>query len=191
MKNIEILIEALLFVKTEPFPKKKLAELLKVDEEAVDQAILSLKKNLNGRGVRLIENAESVMLGAAPEASELVEAILKEELNKDLGRAGLETVSIILYKSPVLKSEIDFIRGVNSQFILRNLLIRGLIERIPNPKGRWNLYQPTFDLLRFLGVENVKALPSYQSVETALKNFQSAGKMETDEDETGSEQNTA
>ncbi len=178
MVNLEVLIEALLFVKTEPLSRKKLAELLQTDEEAVGRAILSLEEKLSERGVRLIENADSVMLGAAPEASGLIEAILKEELNKDLGRAGLETISIILYKNPILKSEVDFIRGVNSQFILRNLLVRGLIERIPNPEGRGNLYQPTFDLLRFLGIENTSALPNYQSMGTALKNFQSSEKTE-------------
>lgn len=178
MKNLDTILEALLFVKTEPISRKKLAELLKTDERGVNEAIMSLKDKLSGRGVRILENGDEVMLGTAPEASELIEAILKEELSKDLGRAGLETVSIILYKSPILKTEIDFIRGVNSQFILRNLLVRGLVERIPNPNGRGSLYQPTFELLRFMGVANINDLPDYSTVRDSLNNFKASADAE-------------
>lgn len=171
MTNLEIQVEALLFVKTEPISKKKLALFLKTELPEIENAIFLLKGNLSNRGVRLIEQGDTVMLGSAPEASEIIESILKEELNKDLGRAGLETISIILYKSPATKNEIDFIRGVNSQFILRNLLIRGLVERIPNPNGRSSLYQPTLELLRYLGVENLNSLPDYEKVTSALRNF--------------------
>ena len=100
---------------------------------------------------------------------------------RDLGRAGLETISIILYKNPVTKNEIDFIRGVNSQFIIRNLLIRGLIERIPNPNGRGNLYQPTFELLRYMGVEKIENLPDYEKVRVSLTSFR-ANTKEDNED---------
>ena len=69
------------------------------------------------------------MLGTAPQMSATVETLTKEELMKDLGKAGLETISIILYKGPISRAEIDYIRGVQSNFILRNLLVRGLIEK--------------------------------------------------------------
>jgi segregation and condensation protein B len=169
--NADIILEALLFVKTEPISRKKLAELLKTDDEGVNEAVSALKEKLSGRGVQILENGNEVMLGTAPEASGLIEAILKEELNKDLGRAGLETVSIILYKGPVAKTEIDFIRGVNSQFILRNLLVRGLVERVPNPTGRSSMYQPTFELLRYMGISNINDLPDYKNVRDSLDNF--------------------
>lgn len=171
MKNISVILEALLFVKTEPLSKKKIAELLKTGVAEIEAAAAELKEKLSGRGVRLVEHGDSLVLGTAPEASGPIESVLKEEISRDLGRAGLETISIVLYKNLVSKSEIDFIRGVNSQFILRNLLIRGLIERIPNPSGRGNAYQPTLELLRYLGVTNVRELPDYESVETALKNY--------------------
>lgn len=169
MQNTDTILEALLFVKTEPISIKKLSELLKVDANEVAEAILALKEKLSGRGIRLIEKGDEIMLGTALEASGFIESVLKEEMSRDLGRAGLETISIILYKSPVTKNEIDFIRGVNSQFILRNLLVRGLVERIQNPNGRAALYQPTFDLLRFLGMEKIDDLPDYRKISESLK----------------------
>ncbi|MFA5841589.1 MAG: SMC-Scp complex subunit ScpB [Candidatus Paceibacterota bacterium] len=178
MQNTDTILEALLFVKTEPISRKKLAEFMKIDENGINKALASLKEKLSGRGVRIIENGDSVMLGTAPEASGFIEAILKEELNKDLGRAGLETVSIVLFKSPVTKTEIDFIRGVNSQFILRNLMVRGLIERVPNPNGRSSLYQPTFELLRYMGVSGVDELPDYKAVRDSLDNFKATTESE-------------
>ena len=99
-----------------------------------------------------------------------------------MGRAGLETISIILYKAPVPKSEIDFIRGVNSQFILRNLLIRGLVERIPSSSGRGGAYRPTLDLLRYLGVTKVEELPDYESATAAIKNYKAGMEEEPAED---------
>jgi chromosome segregation and condensation protein ScpB len=79
-------------------------------------------------------------LGTVPEASELIEKIIKDELTRELGKSSLETLTIILYKSPIAKPEIDYIRGVNSNYILRNLLVRGLVEKISNPKDQneWN-----------------------------------------------------
>jgi segregation and condensation protein B len=153
-----------LFWKGEPVKLKKLAEILNVSVEEVEQGVETLKGKLAGRGVALIRLEDEVSLGTAPEASELIEKLAKEELIRDLGKAGLETLTIILYKGPVKRSEIDYVRGVNSQFILRNLLVRGLIERVVNPEDeRTFLYKPTFDLLSLLGIQSIKDLPEYET----------------------------
>ena len=82
-----------------------------------------------------------------------------------MGRAGLETLSIILYKGPINRREIDYIRGVNSNFILRNLLIRGLVERVQNTDdARSFLYKPTFEVLSFMGISKIEDLPEYVEV---------------------------
>jgi len=91
-----------------------------------------------------------------------------------LGKAGLETLSIILYKAPITRVEIDYLRGVNSNFILRNLLIRGFIEKVVNPGDqRSYLYKPSLDLLSFLGVSKVEDLPEYVSIQEEIKDFNS------------------
>ena len=110
------------------------------------------------------------MLGTSPENHDLIEKLKKDELSKDIGKAGLETLSIVLYRGPVRKSEIDYIRGVNSGSILRNLMIRGLIERKSDEKDQRSfLYVPTFDLLSFLGISELNELPEYEKVKTELE----------------------
>ncbi len=157
-------IESILFWKGEPVKLKKLAEILNVSIEEIEKGLSDLKIKLEGRGVSLVRLEDEVSLGTASEVSELIAKLTKEELIRDLGKAGLETLTIILYKGPVKRSEIDYIRGVNSQFILRNLLVRGLIERVVNPDDeRTFLYKPTFDLLSHLGITDIKDLPEHDT----------------------------
>ena len=174
--GLEQKIEALLFWKGEPVRLKKLAELLTVSEEEIKTGILALKEKLQGRGVSLIEKEDEVMLVTTGECSELIEKLTKEELSKDLGKASLETLSIVLYQGPIKRSEIDYIRGVNSQFILRNLLVRGLIEKITDPKdARTFVYKPSFELLAHLNVKNIEELPDYEAVRKDIESFKTAG----------------
>lgn len=159
---LEQLIEAILFWKAEPVSIKKLAEACGRSEGEVEETLESLEKSVEARGIRLIRKNDEVLLGTAPEASELIEKLTKEELSRDLGKAGLETLSIVLYKGPITRAEIDYIRGVNSSFILRNLQIRDLVEKIADPSdARRFLYRPTFNLLQHLGVTKAEDLPEY------------------------------
>lgn len=165
-------IEALLFFKGEAMQIKELAKLLSVDNDTIKEALDKLKEKLSYRGISLIQKEEKVMLATSPEMSELIEQIRKDELVKDIGKAGAETLAIVLYKGPITRAEIDYIRGVNSTFILRNLLIRGLVEKVSNPKdNRSFLYKPTIELLSFLGIKNIKELPEFDIVQDELKKF--------------------
>ncbi|MFQ5662143.1 MAG: SMC-Scp complex subunit ScpB [Candidatus Paceibacteria bacterium] len=165
-------IEALLFFKGEAMKVKELIKLLGVDKSIIENALIELKENLSERGIQLIRKDDEVILATNPEMSDLIERIRKEELTKDIGKAGAETLSIILYKGPVARAEIDYIRGVNSTFILRNLLIRGLIEKISNPRDQRSfLYKPTLELLSFLGVKGIEELPEFDTVQSELKTF--------------------
>ena len=165
-------IEAILFWKGEPMKLKKLADLFSVSEEDIKFAVNTVKENLQNRGVALIEKEDEIMLATAPEFSTIIEELTKEELSKDLGKASLETLSIVLYQGPIKRSEIDYIRGVNSQFILRNLLVRGLIEKINDPKdARTFVYKPSFELLEHLGVRNIEELPEYEAVRRDIDLF--------------------
>jgi len=158
-------IEAVLFWKGEPQSIKKLADSLGKKEEEIKAGLDILAEKIKGRGVELIYKDDEVMLGTASKLSHIIERLTKEELVRDLGRAGLETISIIAYKGPISRAEIDYIRGVQSNFILRNLQIRGLVEKITNEKDhRSFLYKPTFELLSFLGVSKIEDLPEYEKV---------------------------
>ena len=176
-------VEAILFFKGEPAKIKELSSILKISEGSIEEALVNLKEQLKGRGICLMEKDNSVMLGTVPELSELIEQIRKTELSRDIGRAGLETLSIILYKSPIGRSEIDYIRGVNSTFILRALMVRGLVERAHNPKdARSFLYKPTFELLSFLGISNVSELPNFDKALEELTFFAKEREEKTEDD---------
>lgn len=110
-------IEAILFWKAEPISTKQLATILHLAESEIITAVQTLRERLNGRGVQILEKDGEVMLGTHPAASQVIEQLTKEELNRDLGKAGLETLTIVLYKGPITRAELDYIRGVNSSFI--------------------------------------------------------------------------
>jgi len=165
-------LEAVLFFKAEPLSIKRLGQILKKDEDEVKMAIKELADDLRGTGLTLIEWEDEVTIGTSKDAAELIESITKEELTKDLGKAGLETLSIILYQGPLSRAEIDYVRGVNSQFVLRNLLVRGLIERVENPKDQRSfLYKPTLELISYLGISKITDLPDYESVRSDIDVF--------------------
>jgi segregation and condensation protein B len=169
MNNLESKIEAILFWKGEPLGRKKLADILQVKELELNEGIAKLKENLKERGIVLLERDSEILLGTTPELSNLIENLQKEELNKDLSKASLETLSIILYKNGVSRSEIDYIRGVNSSFTLRALSIRGLIDKNIDAKdSRRYVYKPSFELLSFMGVTKVEELPDYGEVSNSI-----------------------
>ncbi|MEI6528244.1 MAG: SMC-Scp complex subunit ScpB [bacterium] len=173
IEKISIEIEAILFWKGEPMSVKKIAASLGKKEEEISSALEVLKGKIAGRGVELLFKDGEVMLGTAPSLSHLIERLTKEELVRDLGKAGLETISIIAYKGPISRADIDYIRGVQSNFILRNLQIRGLVEKITNPADhRSFLYRPTFELLQFLGVSKIEDLPEYEKVRAEFNAYQ-------------------
>ena len=184
--TLDALIEAVLFWKAEPVSVKKLAEILEKSEQEIVDAIASLKNTLTttgvARGLTLIELDGAVTLGTHPEASATIEKIAKEDLVKDLGKAGLETISIILYQGPISRAEIDYIRGVNSQFIIRNLLIRDLIEKVENPNDRRAFhYKPSMRLLAHMGLSNIESLPEFQNIRAHIAAFKAAGEENTSE----------
>ncbi len=163
-------IEALLFWKGEGMTLPELCRALKLPSNEVKKALAVLKEKLQGRGVTLIQNEDEIMLMTVPEAHELIERMRKEELSRDLGKAALETLSIVLYKGKVSRRDIDYIRGVNSTAILRSLLIRGLIERRPSEHDeRMFLYHPTTELIALLGIVGVEELPEYAGVKTEFE----------------------
>jgi segregation and condensation protein B len=170
--TLDAKIEALLYFKGDPLSVGKLAELLGEGEDEIRAALDILRDKLEYRGLTIIELGDNVALGTNPEASDLIEKIRKEELSKDLGKAGVETIAIILYKGPISRPDIDYIRGVNSSFILRNLMVRGLIERTTNPNdSRSYLYKPTIELFSFLGISNIEELPEFDALREKIDSF--------------------
>lgn len=171
-------IEAYLFWKGEPVTIKTLSKLLDVDFETIEKAIDILKeKEKTDTGIVLIHYDDMLTLGTHIDVNTFIENMIKEDLQKELGKSALETLAIILYQGPIKRADIDYVRGVNSQFILRNLLIRGLISRVDDPKDeRAFLYKPSLELLAYLGITDIKQLPDFEDVINKLSDFKSESK---------------
>ena len=159
---LESQIESILFFKSEPVSLKELSSVLKAKSDEVKSALKNLQQVYQDRGIVVVTDGENYSFGTASKNSELIENLQKEELSRELGRAGLETLAIVLYRGPISRREIDQIRGVNSGFILRNLLIRGLLERTESLSGERSFtYKPTIKLLEHLGVGSREDLPEF------------------------------
>lgn len=167
--DLDVLIEGLLFYTASPQKKKKILQIFDVDEEQMQTALTRLKSRHEGGAIKVLETETELQLVTAPELSEFVESLQKGELSQDIGKAGAETLAIILYREPVTRGEIDRIRGVNSAFILRNLMTRGLVER----RAVKNTYEfrITPNLLQHLGVTNKHELPQFGEFMTKIDQF--------------------
>ena len=169
-------IEAVLFLSGKPVSITELGKILGKDKKAVNEALKELEEELKESGLRLLKKGGEAMLGTSEESSQYCELFLKEEVNRSLGHAGLETLSIMLYSGKekdggVSRNDIDEIRGVNSAFTLRNLLIRGLIERKQDPKNkRVYLYAPALKLFQYLGITGENDLPNYNNYREKIDN---------------------
>ena len=167
---LENLIEAVLFYNGGTLTVSELSKSLHVERAEVEKALQILKQSLSNRGIRLISESETVGLATSPGASELIESIRKSELEGPLGKAGLETLAIIVFKGPLSRADIEYVRGVNCTAILRSLMIRGLIERIDNPSDKRSfLYRATADLPAYLGVSSLADMPGYSEMRDDLE----------------------
>ena len=179
MNNLDNRIESLLFLKGEPMSIKQLAKILSASEKEIKDALDFLGQELSDRGIRLVKKDDSYSLATSPDSSEFTKTLIEEEFNSELSKASLEVLSIIAYKGPVSRSEVDYIRGVNSAFTVRNLMVRGLVERITNPKdSRGFLYKPSLQFLHYLGVGDIKELPEFENFNQKIETFISELKKE-------------
>ncbi len=161
-------IEAILFYTAEEIEEKELAKILEVRPEEITVALAELNEVLSSRGVRLVRHDTAVILTTAPEMSGAIEKMIRTERERDLGRAGLETLTIIAYKGPVIKKEIEYIRGVNSDYILRNLLLRSLVKKSTEEENGKALYTLTTEALLHLGLSHIEDLPEYEKIKKTL-----------------------
>jgi segregation and condensation protein B len=160
-------IEAMLFVAAEPVMAAQLATALNVPVAAVERALAELDESLGTRGLRLQQHAGRVALTTAAELADLIERFLGLEATTHLSRAALETLAIVAYQQPVTRPQIDSIRGVNSDAMMKSLLNKGLIletGRTEGP-GRPILYSTAPEFLQHFGINSIVELPAFQKQE--------------------------
>jgi segregation and condensation protein B len=165
--KLKSVIESLLFTNGDPMKISQLAKITGVPKPEVENAImmLSAEYTSGNKGLIIIKKGEEIQMTTNPKNAAYIEQLVANELQGSLTQAALEVVSIIAYRQPITRAEIEAVRGVNSSYTLRNLLVRGLIERSDNPKdNRGYIYGITFDFLKKLGIDDIKKLPNFEAL---------------------------
>ncbi len=186
MTNLVPMLEAILFASAAPLSIKRLAKISASSEDEVKEALDGIEKarNVAHSGIHLLRVNDEAQFVTNPAASEIVKNLSKEDFSAELTRPSLETLTIIAYRGPVTKPEIEAIRGVNCGLILRNLLVRGLIEE-KEGAGLQPTYILSSDALRYLGITKIEELPDYAElhhnahIETLLKAVMTGEEQET------------
>jgi segregation and condensation protein B len=150
---------------------KQLAVALGVQLAEIDAALTELgtARNVESSGIHLVVGDEGAMLASNPACADVVASLAKEDIEPELTRPSLETLTIIAYRGPMTKPEIEAIRGVNCTLILRNLLVRGLITEDEDRIKLQPVYAMSNDALRVLGLHSVKELPEYDELHANAK----------------------
>lgn len=178
-KNVHIAsLEALLFIHGEPLSIKRIKSALGLGDAEFDEIAKALEKCLamGDRGMMLLRDGDKMQLATKPQFGDLLEAFVKEELSEELTPASLEALSVVTYLGPISRGRLEYLRGVNSSFTLRNLLLRGLIEREPDPQNSHGyLYKPSFELLKHLGIKAKEDLPDYEKFQALVAGFEADG----------------
>jgi segregation and condensation protein B len=157
-------LEAVLFAGARPFSVRRLAELCDAPSKDVETALEELERRLEDSSIMLQKSGAEVQLVTRPEYADIVKQVVRDEVSGELSRPSLETLTILAYRGPLTRPELEQIRGVHSSVILRNLLLRGLIEEKEDARVGQATYAVTFDLIRHLGLKSVEELPDYEAL---------------------------
>lgn len=165
--QVECLLESLLFVADEPVAVSQLAKALEVEGKSIEEALERLRTEYSQRGLRIQRKGERVQMVTAPEAASYIERFLGLQLSGKLSTAALETLAIIAYQQPITRAQIEAVRGVNCDGVLRTLTSKGLIEEVGRLEqaGRPILYGTTFEFLQYFGLQDLAELPPLESEE--------------------------
>ncbi|MCL5009158.1 MAG: SMC-Scp complex subunit ScpB [Patescibacteria group bacterium] len=169
-QHLKSVLESLLFIASKPLSLKELSKFLEEPPEAVQAGLETLILERKDSGIVVLESNGTYQMSTNTRNSTQVKNFLNAELREKLTDATVEVLGIIAYRQPISKAEIEAIRGVNSQYSLRHLLMRGLIEKISNPRDARSLYyQTTTEFLQHLGLSSVKELPSFEELVGQIK----------------------
>jgi len=165
-QQLKSTIESLLFVSGEPMKLAKIAKICEVSKDDISQEVEALNANYKNSesGFCIIRKDDSVQLATNPANSQVVSRLVSGELQSDLSRSALEVLAIVAYRGPITRVQIDTVRGVNCSYVLRGLMVKGLIERKETADIRGYLYEISFDFLKSLGIASVQKLPDWENI---------------------------
>ena len=178
---LSTIIEGLLFVASEPVTVNDLASAIGCPITEIEATLQQLKTDLAQRGIRLQRQGQRVQLVSAPELTAYIENFLGLSNSGKLSTAALETLAMIAYKQPITRPEIEAIRGVNSDGVLRTLISKGLVEEVGrlDTVGYPVLFGTTFEFLRYFGLETIDDLPELDLPEIEAYFADKAGDIST------------
>jgi segregation and condensation protein B len=159
-------LESLLFVSIKALSVKELAALTGAKNNEIEEVLRTLTEDYAraGSGLAIIKNNGQYQITTASDNAALIKEFLKSETSGELSQPSLEALTIIAYRGPISKLELEKIRGINCSLIIRNLLIRGLIEEKFEKTKNENYYSVSLDFIRFLGIGSVNDLPDYKKL---------------------------
>ncbi|MDE0243522.1 MAG: SMC-Scp complex subunit ScpB [Candidatus Kaiserbacteria bacterium] len=160
-------LEALLFTHGSPLTKKSAASFLGCKVDEIDSIADALAKERLASGVVPVDDGTSLSLVSSPRLDHFMQQVHQKEKTAPLSNAAQETLSLIAYAGPITKIDLDFLRGVNTQYTTRQLLVRGLIQEVSVGKAR--AFDVTADLLSHLGVSKKGDLPEYAEIHESLR----------------------
>lgn len=167
MEGIVKIVEAVMFALGREVTLQELSDTLKFDKEDVIKALDSLKEKYNkNNGVVLVEVKNAYQLVSNKDCYKYINKFIENSKRQNLSNAALETLSIIAYNPKITKSEIESIRGVNSDFAVNRLLECGLVEEVArlNLPGRPAAYSVTNEFLRSCGIKDIDELPDFENI---------------------------
>ncbi len=166
--SLTAIIENLLFVADEPVSVARLAQATETSVEQIETALAALNADSHERGLRLQHKGDRLQLVTHPEAAPVIERFLGIEATSKLSAAALETLAVVAYQQPCTRAQVEAVRGVNCDSVLKNLLSKGLIEEVGRLEtvGHPILYGTTFEFLQHFGLSNLSELPPLQPAET-------------------------
>lgn len=158
-------MEALLFVAKDPLTTDLLGEILELESSKIEELLDELRNRYaaDSSGLTLLEINGGYKLGTKPEVARYIEILYKQPAQA-LSNAALEVLSIIAYKQPVTRGEVDFIRGVQSERALATLVEKGLVRDVGRKEGpgRPILYATTEQFLLHFGLRSLDDLPNLE-----------------------------
>lgn len=162
---LKSVLESLLFAWGEPLNINEISRILNIPVYQLNTVLNEMTKQFledNDRGLIIQKFGNSYQITTKKENFEFIQSLLQTTINKSLSTAAMETLSIIAYKQPVTRVEIELIRGVKGTNVVKGLLDKGLIKEVGklDKPGRPTLYATTDEFLRHFGLNSINELPA-------------------------------
>lgn len=186
IEQIDDILESLLFVSGDGLKVSDICEMLELQKSEVTSAVKRLQKRFGGKhGIHLISYSGKLQLASNPDYAETISCVLNPIMEKALSSPAMETLSIIAYRQPVTRMEIESIRGVNSDYALQALMRNNLIEVVGRKDaiGKPLLFGTTENFLRRFGIENIEELPDRDTLIERIRTIELTAETEVKQEE--------